>query len=378
MKLNIVMGFFLPMPPAAGGATEKSWHGLAQEFARLGHEVTVISRQWAGWPSSELLDGVRHQRIPGHDHSGSLLRNLWHDLAWSRRVGAELPPADVTIVNAIALPLWLRRRNPRAGCVVVMPGRMPKGQYRLYRHLDRVLAVSTPVRDAVLAENPRLAPIVRVHGYPIEWTRLASRPLAAPGAPVTIGYVGRLHREKGLSLLAEAVGRLAQETALPPWRVVVAGPADVARGGSGEAYARELDAAYLGALGSRRYERRPAAFEPAALAAIYHGIDLFCYPSCSGRGETFGVAVAEAMAAGAVPVVSQLPCFADFVQPGVNGAVFDHTAPDAAERLANALRGLLLDPAAQPRLAQAAQATTRRYDFPVFAAGLLADFSTLK
>ena len=32
MKITIVMGFFLPMPPAAGGATEKSWHSLAEEF----------------------------------------------------------------------------------------------------------------------------------------------------------------------------------------------------------------------------------------------------------------------------------------------------------------------------------------------------------
>ena len=48
MKINIATGFFLPVPPAAGGATEKIWHRLAQVFAAAGHEVTFISRTWPG------------------------------------------------------------------------------------------------------------------------------------------------------------------------------------------------------------------------------------------------------------------------------------------------------------------------------------------
>jgi hypothetical protein len=42
MNITIAMGFFLPVPPAAGGATEKSWHRLALEFARKGHAVTMV------------------------------------------------------------------------------------------------------------------------------------------------------------------------------------------------------------------------------------------------------------------------------------------------------------------------------------------------
>jgi glycosyltransferase involved in cell wall biosynthesis len=378
MRINVVMGFFLPMPPAAGGATEKSWHGLAREFARLGHEVTVISRTWPGWPASEVLDGVRHLRLDGHAHTHSLLRNLWHDYRWSRRVGPALPAADITIVNAVALPVWLRRRHPRAGRVVVMPGRVPKGQFRVYRSIDRVIAVSSPVRDAVVAENPRLAPAIQLHGYPIDWTGLAQRSPETPRPEITVGYVGRIHREKGLSLLTGAAALLAAQSDLPRWRVLLAGPVDVTQGGSGEPYARELDAALQAAVGAGRYERLPAAFESEALAQIYHRIDVFCYPSCSARGETFGVAVAEAMAAGAVPVVSGLRCFTDFVQDGATGRVFDQTAPDATAQLATALGGLLRDPAERSRLATAARVATRRYDFPEFAASLLADFSTLK
>jgi len=378
MKITIVMGFFLPMPPAAGGATEKSWHRLALEFARLGHEVTVVSRAWRDWPAAETRDGVRHLRVRGANHTGRLARNLWRDFRWSLRVGRALPPADLTVVNCVALPVWLGWWRGRAGKLVVMPGRMPKGQYRLYRRVDRVLAVSSTVRAAVLAENSALAPATRITGYPINARALgAPRLPAAAGAPVTIGYVGRLHREKGLDLLVDALTALAQQPALPPWRVVLCGPQDVERGGSGPAYARELQARLAAALPAGGVEILPPVFDEAKLAHLYQRLDIFCYPSLAARGETFGVAVAEAMAAGAVPVVSGLECFGDFVRDGSNGLVFDHTAPDAATRCAGALAALLADPARRARLADAARADVQCYDFPVYAERLLADFSTL-
>ncbi len=379
MRITIVMGFFLPVPPVAGGATEKSWAGLAAEFAARGHDVTVISRQWPGWPDREILGGVRHLRLRGYPHTARLARNLWRDFLWSCRVWRALPPADITIINCVALPVWLGWFRRQSGRLVVMTGRMPKGQYRLYRRLDRVLAVSSAVRDALLAENASLAPVTRVTGYPIGWQALASpRDTAAAAGPVTFGFVGRLHREKGLHLLAAALANLARQPDLPRWRVVFCGPHDVSRGGSGPAYVAELARALETALPVSQFEFRPPVFDVAQLAAVYREIDVFCYPSLAARGETFGVAVAEAMAAGAVPVVSQLPCFTDFVRAGVNGETFDQSAPDAADRLALVLRGLLLDPARHARLAGAARADTRSYDFPEFAGRLLADFSTLK
>lgn len=379
MKITVVMGFFLPVPPVAGGATEKSWHELALEFARRGHEVTVISRRWPGWPDRETRDGVRHVRLRGSDHTGRLVRNLWRDFWWSLRVGFGLPAADITVVNCVALPVWLGWWRGSSGKLVVMPGRMPKGQYRWYRRLDRVLAVSSPVRDAVLAENPHLAGVLRIFGYPIRWTELAQpRPAAATGAPVTLGYIGRLHREKGLDLLAAALAKLAQQPGLPAWRVVLCGPSAVEHGGSGPGYVSELQQTLTAALPPGSFEILAPEFPPDRLAAVYRRLDVFCYPSLATQGETFGVAVVEAMAAGAVPVVSALPCFRDFIRPGENAESFDHAAPDAADRLTAALARLLADPARRDRLAAAARRDAQAYDFPAFATRLLADFSALK
>ena len=378
MRITIVVGFFLPVPPLAGGASEKSWHGLAREFAAQGHDVVVISRRWPGLPDDEREGNLRHLRLHGDAHTANLPRNLWRDFLWSFRVWCALPPGDVAIVNCIALPLLLALSRRRAGRVIVMTGRVPKGQYRLYRRIDRVLAVSSPIERAVVAENPRLQPVTRVFGYPIDWESLARAPDRRTADFVTIGFIGRLNREKGLTLLAAALRLLAARADLPPWRVLLCGPSDIARGGSGPDFLAELEHALAAALPRDRFEIRAPEFDPDKLVAVYRAIDVFCYPSLAVQGETFGVAVVEAMAAGAVPVVSQLPCFTDFVREGVNGLVFDHTAPDAAHRLADALAALVADAPRRALLAQQARLDAQAYDFPRFATRLLEDFSTLK
>jgi glycosyltransferase involved in cell wall biosynthesis len=118
-------------------------------------------------------------------------------------------------------------------------------------------------------------------------------------------------------------------------------------------------------------------FSETTLASVYRHINIFCYPSIAEKGETFGVAVAEAMAAGSVPVVSDLACFKDFIRSGENGLSFDHTAPDAAARFAAALVSLLRDPNLRSRLAAKAERDVRIYDYAVYAATLLADFTEL-
>lgn len=384
MRITIVSGFFLPMPPVSGGATEKSWYNLAREFATQGHAVTLISRRWRNLPNEENNEGIRHLRLPGWDHRSSLFLNLLFDFLWSWRVFFRLPDADIVVVNAVALPVWLGRLKPRAGRVVIMTGRMPKGQYRRYRQIARVLAASSYVRDRVLAENPGLTPVSHIWGYPIDWRLLTQPSVMMPtGLPkvraeeVMLGYVGRIHQEKGLLLLADALQLLHQKPGLPPWRLLLCGPADVARGGSGVVFRDQLLHRLSKAMPADRFHVLDPQFNERSLAGVYHRIDVFCYPSLAAQGETFGVAVAEAMAAGAVPVVSNLACFTDFVRDSENGLIFDHAAPDAAEQFATALEKLLRDAPRRAQLAAAARQDVQRYDYAVYAAALLADFAQL-
>ena len=161
MKITIVNGFFLPVPPISGGSTEKSWFHLAREFTARGHQVTVLSRRWPGFADEETSEGIHHRRLPGFDHRRQLWQNLLLDFFWSWRTFFALPAADIVVVNAVTLPIWLGWLKPRAGKVVIMTGRMPKGQYRRYLSIARVLAASSFVRDKVTAENPALGKVAR-------------------------------------------------------------------------------------------------------------------------------------------------------------------------------------------------------------------------
>lgn len=237
MKLTIVTGFFLPVPALAGGATEKTWHGLARRFAEAGHCVTFISRSRPGLPDEGLEVGVRHLRLPGHDHTRFLALNFLHDFRWGIRVARALPASDAVICNTVTLPAWLSRVKPSAGRVAVMIGRIPKGQLRAYGRVSRIYVPSSFMAD--LPSLDRLCARVRVIGYPIDWPGLAQAS-AQSGSPVTVGYIGRLHPEKGLALLLGAAGRLAARGDLPAWRLRLAGPAATSEGGGGEAWVRSL------------------------------------------------------------------------------------------------------------------------------------------
>lgn len=372
MRLSIVTGFFLPVPATKGGATERSWYGLAKLFAAAGHSVTFVSRRSGDSPREEWADGVKHVRVRGFDHSRSLALNLLLDLVWGFRVARALPVGDVVICNTLTLPAWLGRVKPSAGKVCVMIGRNPKGQVAFYRGAARIYAPSTFMASQI--RQDWASSRTKVIGYPIEWGLFASRSHQST-APLTIGFVGRLHREKGMDLLIRAARILFATSDLPPWRLRIVGPHLVAEGGEGSAWLQALkrESESLG----NRVEWVGPEFDPQALADIYGSMDIFCYPSVAERGETFGVAVAEAMAAKCAVVVSGLACFSDLVVDGETGLVFDHRSCAPERALAEQLERLARDGVLRTTLAAKGQQRVRRYDYPEVSRTVLDDLSDL-
>lgn len=379
MRINIVTGFFLPVPAVRGGSTEKAWHGLAAELSAKGHSVAIVSRSWTGFPDTETTAGIRHLRLPGSDHTTSLLRNLWLDLRWGVQVRRRLPIADVTICNTVSLPVLLGLKRHAGGKVAVVMARMPKGHGKLYGRADRIYALSSEVSSRLTTENLRLTDHIRLLPYPINWTLLSDAASAAkrtPASPVHIIFIGRIHPEKGMEVLLEACRHLSRTNGLPDWRITLIGPQSIPQGGGGESYVAALRGRFARDLASKLDIREPE-FDAVRLASCYAEADVFCYPSLAEGGETFGVAVAEAMAASAVPVVSALACFRDLVRSGETGFVFDHRAADPALNLAQVLERLIKDPELRSVLGRCAKAHAKRFDFKTLGAMLEADLREL-
>jgi glycosyltransferase involved in cell wall biosynthesis len=374
MRITIVFGPFLPVPPVLGGAVEKVHLGLAQAYRAAGHEVTLISRQYPGFAESENANGIAHVRVPAFDRASSLAMNLVLDFRYALRVARMLPPSDVTVTNSFFLPVVLRRRS--AGKIYVHVARMPKHQMWLYSRADRLQAISRNVADEIIRQAPALAPKVRTIGYPVPD---AYFPVGAtqPRRKVIL-FVGRIAREKGVHLLLRAFASMRARgpaAAVDDWRLRIVGPHDVTQGGDGTAYFNELTR--LGAPLGTACEFVGAVFDERALINEYQSASIFVYPSVAETGEAFGLAPLEAMAAGCAVVVSDLRCFDDFVEDGANALRFNHRDAHPADELAATLRQLVSQSELAASIASKGMASAQEFRTSAIAAKMLDDFAQL-
>ena len=377
MKITIATGPIFPVPAVRGGAVQRLWEGLAREFAKPGHEVTIFAREFPGQAEDETVDGIRYVRRGGYEQSTSIKRDLVQCLLYALKTARNVPPGDVVVTNDFWMPAVLPWLNPAAGKVVPCLQRFPKKQCGLYGKCAALVAVSRAVADAVKAQSPSVADKVTVVPNAIdevflketkrpkdeELKRLEAdgeRQASGDGRVVRILYVGRIHPEKGLGLLAQALKSMEQgawSRERGAWECVLVGPVLEGQGGGGVVFARELQQL----LDGLPVKVLPPVFDPVELARIYDDADLFVYPSVAESGESFGLAPLEAMARGVVPVVSDLAVFRDYLEPGANGMVFDHRAADADKRLAEVIAELLNNQQRREQMGSLARRTAERF-----------------
>ncbi len=372
MHIAIILGPFLPVPAVLGGAVEKVHLLLAGAYRAAGHEVTIISRRYRDLPAAEVVDGIRHIRIPSVDRSRWLAANLVWDLLYALRASAALALADVTITNSVFLPLVLPRR--KAGRIYVQLGRYPKYQVLFYWRADRLQAVSRAVAEGVVRQAPWLARKVTVIGYAIPDAYF--RPPARPERGKTVLFVGRIAREKGVELLVKAFVLLQQQgSPFDGWNLRIVGPHEISQGGDGLEYLNRLRA-FADALGPHCTFVGPV-FEEAALLREYQAASIFVYPSLAESGEALGLAPLEAMAAGCAAIVSNLRCFDDYLEDGTSGLKFDHRSDDPPAGLAAQLARLMTEPGLLQRVAEGGHRAASGFQTAAIAARMLNDFAAL-
>ncbi|WP_370949048.1 glycosyltransferase family 4 protein [Amycolatopsis sp. cg5] len=174
----------------------------------------------------------------------------------------------------------------------------------------------------------------------------------------TVGFVGRFTEpRKGMGILLEALRLLLPE--FPELRLLVVGrgDADELRREAGPALAPHLE--LLGQV------------DDGMKARALRSVDVYCAPNTGG--ESFGMILTEAMAAGTPVLASNLDSFRRVLDDGRAGVLAETGDPVA---LASALRELLEDPARRLSLAAAAGERVAIFDWSVVATQVLRVYET--
>lgn len=341
MKICILQGAFLPIPPTMGGAVEKMWYLLGQKFAARGHDVVHVSKKWGSFPAHEWIQGVAHVRVAGYETPTSLILLKVLDGIYTMLAISAIPKdTDVVVTNTFWAPLMLPLF--RKAKIYVDVARMPKGQMRFYGAAACLRATSTPVAEAIRAELPesRHAQVGMIPN-PLPYEATQAVDWSSKGRSIL--YCGRIHPEKGLELLVTAANALPDG-----WTLLIVGPWKTTEGGGGETYLRTLKTMF----DASKVRFIEPIYDIEKLNLLYREATIFVYPSVAEQGETFGLAPLEAMAWGAIPVVSDLTCFKDFIVDGENGLVFNHRVQDAKEQLMGCLSRLIADEVLRHRLGE--------------------------
>ncbi len=322
-----------------GTADPVAAHALRQLVDRLGPDLVHAHHVHRIGPAALLAvhDRGTPLALTVHDH--------WPSCLLGQLVDRDLRPCPGPSPARCAACLAGPRLRPAVrtfaplALKLVPPLRRPfdarqQAMSALLRAADALVAPSHYFARRLAAlgwPEPRVVPLARPALAP------APRPPRAAGAPLRVGFVGTLIPSKGAHVLVEAV------RVLPPEVVALElhGPAPAFHGETG--YADRLRER----LGPRAYALR-GAFGPQELASRLAELDVLVVPSL--WEENAPRVLAEAFAAGVVPVVSGRGRLAEAVRDGVDGLQFP--AGDAL-----ALRGILAALAADPdRLARLAAA----------------------
>jgi phosphatidylinositol alpha-mannosyltransferase len=355
MKIGIVCPYDMDRP----GGVQAHVRDIAAALAARGHAVRIVSPGAAGEAAEEgRLARFGRRRMIGFNRTRFEISLAWG--AEARRLSAWLAAERFDVLHLHTpwdpfLPVQVLRRAGAAARVATFHdtppddfgGRMTRRLFRCLapwfaRRLDRVFAVSEGQFGHLVApagtELAALPPS-------IDLSRLLAQPRRPRGdGAVQVLFVGRLDARKGASLLLDAFARLRAEGL--PLRLVVAG-----------------DGAEAAALAARarpevRFAGRVTEEEKARLLAES---DVFCAPSPGG--ESFGLVVVEAMAAG-LPVVAAANAGYSRVLAARPECL---VAPGDAAALADGLRRFAADAGLRAGLAAWGRGEAPRYDAAVWA-----------
>ena len=362
LRIGLVCPYAWDVP----GGVQFHVRDLAEQLVRMGHEVSVLAPTDEDVPlPGYVVPAGRAVPVP---YNGSVAR-LTFGVRAAAKVRRWLAEGhfDVLHIHEPASPsLSLLACWAATGPIVatfhtaMARSRALRAAYPMLQPaLDKVtarIAVSEEARRT-LVEHLGGDAVVIPNGVYVE--RFATAPVRAEWQGGTIGFLGRLDEpRKGLAVLLDAFAEVSRVR--PGVRLLVAG-----RGDWQEAAA----ALPAGVRGSVRFLGQ---LDEADKASLLASVDVYAAPNLGG--ESFGIILVEAMAAGAPVVASSLEAFRQVLGDGRLGVLFD---TGDAHALATALLALLDDPGRRAALRLAGREAAARYDWSVVGREILDVYATV-
>lgn len=366
MRIGMVCPYSFDVP----GGVQYHVRDLAEHFLGQGHHVEVLapSDEDGGMPRWFTSCG-RAVPVP---YNGSVARVTFGPVT-SARVTRWLEAGDFDILHihepvtpsASVLALWaatmpvvatfhtstVRSRAMHAAHPLLRPS-MEKIRARI--------AVSEEARRTAIVHLKGDAYVIP-NGVNVSTFAGAPRQERFSGTDLapTLAFLGRIDEpRKGLHVLLSALPVVLERH--PGLRVLVAGP--------GELDSPEKDLA----AGFRDRVELLGMVSDADKASLLASADVYVAPHTGG--ESFGIVLVEAMAAGAPVVASDLAAFTAVLGDPPAGAIFPTGDSDA---LAGALITLLAQPAERQRLAAAGRIRAGQFDWSVVAERVMAVYETV-
>jgi len=326
---------------------------LAERLRGRGHDVIVVTpaREAVGDP--HVVRVGRPVDVPYNASNAPI-----DPRPWSRRRVREVLRAfgpDVVHAHQPTVPSTGMWATLEARAPVVGTFHSGAGRARLYdlaapilRRVARRLVVRIAVsRRAEAFERARIGGGFEIVPNGVETDRFAGAEPAELPEGTRLLFVGRLDSRKGFPVAVRAFGTLAGPDGRDVRLVVV-----------GDGPERNAVDELPGAIRSRVTMLGTLANEE--LPPVAAGCDLFLGPATGG--ESFGVVLIEAMAAGLPVVASDTPGYDEVVRDGVDGLLVPPSDPEA---LAVAAGRVLDDPQLAARLAAAGRDRARTFDWSV-------------
>ena len=346
------IGIVCPYGWDTPGGVQAHIADLATYLISQGHHVSVLA------PTSEeenlpeyVVSAGKPISIP---YNGAVARILFGPIAFSR-VKSWIAQGDFDLLHlhepaipSISLLACFAAEGPLVGTFHASAKRQ-KAIFAIGPILEPVIekltariAVSEAARET-LTEHLETDAVVVPNG--IYARRLALGSLNSQWSGNSIGLIGRFQEpRKGLAILVDALPAIINE--IPDVRVIVAGPGDASE--------------FLQTIPSHLHSRFSflGRISEEDKADFLHSIGVYVAPNTGG--ESFGIILAEALAAGAAVVASDIPAFQALLSNGKFGSLF---ASEDSTSLARSISTLLKDQTLREQLKSDGKVHAQNFDW---------------